>query len=61
MVVPCCEEARGDVGSFSSDNYPDVSELMKGSLVSNRRHVKKHFTKIFILDSMFYHMPHFYL
>ena len=61
MAAPCCEEACGNVSAFSSDNFPNVSELTKGNLVSNRQYVKKHFTDLFILDSMFYHMPHFYL
>ena len=39
VVAPCCKEARGNVGTFSSDNFSDVSELMKGNLVSNLRYV----------------------
>ena len=61
VVAPCCEEARGNVSTFSSDNFPDVSELKKGNLVSNCRYVKTKFTDLFILDSVMYHMPHLYL
>ena len=39
VVTPCCKEARGNVGTFSSEDFSDVSELMKGNLVSNRRYV----------------------
>ena len=46
MVAPCCEEARGNVGTFSSEIFPDVSELTKGNLVSNRRYVKKYCLKL---------------
>ena len=49
-VALCCEEARGNVGTFSSDNFPDVSELTKGDLVSNPRYVKKYFMELFILE-----------
>ena len=41
MVVPCSKEARGNVGTFSSGNFSDVSELTKGQLVSNCWYVKK--------------------
>ena len=40
VVAPCIKEARGDVGTFSSGDFSDVSELTKGSLVANRRYVK---------------------
>ena len=43
VVSPCCEEACGNVGTFSSDSFTDVSELTKGKLVSNRPSGKKTF------------------
>ena len=39
VVVPCSKEARGNVNTFSSGNFPNVSELTKGNLVSNRWYV----------------------
>ena len=53
MVAPCYEEARGNVGTFSCDNFPDVSELTKVNLVSNRWYVKNNFTNVFIFDLVF--------
>ena len=38
VVASCCKEARGNVGTFSSDNLSDVSDLTKCNLVSNRRY-----------------------
>ena len=46
MVAPCCEEAYGNVSTFSSDNFPDVSELTKGSLVLNCQYVKKNHGRV---------------
>ena len=60
VVASCSKEARGNVGTFSSGDFSDVSELTKGNLVANRQYVKKHFANSFILDAMIYHMPHFY-
>ena len=60
VVAPCSKEARGNVGTFSSGDFSNVSELTKSNLVANCRYVKKHFANLFILYSMFYHMPHFY-
>ena len=37
MVTSCSKEAHGNVGTLSSGNFSDVSELTKGNLVSNRR------------------------
>ena len=36
MVAPCSKEARGNVGTFSSGYFSDVSEFTKVNLVSNR-------------------------
>ena len=60
VVAPCSKEARGNVSTFSSGDFSDVSELTKGNLVADRRYVKKHFAKAFVLDAMFYCTPHFY-
>ena len=60
VVTQCSKEARGNVSTFSSGDFSDVSELTKGNLVANRQYVKKHFANSFILDAMIYHMPHFY-
>ena len=60
MVAPCSKEARGNVSTFSSGDLSNVSELTKGNLFANCRYVKKHFANAFILDAMFYHMPHFH-
>ena len=60
VVAPCCEEARGNVSTFSSEIFPDVSESTKGNLVLNRRYDKKDFTDMFVLDLMSYHTPQFY-
>ena len=60
VVALCSKEARGNVGTFSSGNFSDVSELTKGNLVANLWYVKEHFANAFVLDVMFYHMPHFY-
>ena len=61
VVAPCSNEARGGVSTFSSGCFSDVSELTKGNLVLNCWYVKKHFANAFVLDAMFYHIPHFYL
>ena len=60
VVAPCSKELRGNVSTFSSGDFSDVSELTKGNFVTNRRYVKEHFANAFVLDAMFYHMPHFY-
>ena len=60
VVAPCSKEARGNVSNFSSCDFSDVSELTKVNLVANCWYVKKHFANVFVLDAMFYHMPHFY-
>ena len=60
MVPPCSKEARGNVGTFSSGDFPDVSELTKGNLVSNCWYVKTYFANSFILDAMIYHISCLY-
>ena len=40
VVAPCIKKARGNVGTFSSGDFSDVSESTKGNLVANRRYVK---------------------
>ena len=61
VIAPCTKEARGDVSTLSYGDFSDVVELTKGNLVANHQYVKKHFANAFVLDAMFYHMPHFYL
>ena len=39
MVVSCSKYAHGNVGTFSSGNFSDISELTKVNLVSNRWYV----------------------
>ena len=39
VVVPCSKEARGNVGTFSSGKFSDVSDSTKGNLVANRRYI----------------------
>ena len=60
VVAPCSKEARGDVGTFSSGDFSNLSELTKSNVVANCRYVKKHFANSFIIDAMIYHIPHFY-
>ena len=60
VVAPFSKEECGNVSTFSSGGFSDVSELTRVNLVANRRYVKKHFANAFVIDAMIYHMPHFY-